>query len=89
MDNNEELRATMNSDVDLELQSQMRGLETEVEGVLRRASERKRRVREGGGVLSKKGGKQGRWLGCEKQRGRERVEWGNRDEGEVLVIRGE
>jgi hypothetical protein len=49
-------------------------------------------------MLSKQGGMAGRWLGCEKKREREKVEWENRDDdlhvtavvrGEVLVTRTE
>jgi hypothetical protein len=64
-------------------------LDREVEGVLKRAGERRAKVRQGGGVLSRKAGGRATWSGNEKQRRRERVEWRNReDEVQVLVMRG-
>lgn len=71
-------------DADLELQDQMgrsmSPLDREVDEVLRQASERKRRLKNGGGVLSYKRGGKGRWLGGEKGREREKVEWENRED---------
>jgi hypothetical protein len=64
-------------------------LDREVESVLKRAGERRAKVREGGGVLSRKAGGRATWSGNEKQRRRERVEWRNREEEvRVLVMRG-
>ena len=83
-------RAT--TDVDLELQAQMRRsmslLDREVDGVLRRAGERRAKAREGGGVLSRKAGGRATWSGNEKQRRRERVEWRNREEVVGVLDRG-
>jgi hypothetical protein len=84
-------RAT--TDVDLELQAQMRRsmslLDREVDKVLKRAGERRAKAREGGGVLSRKAGGRATWSGNEKQRRRERVEWRNREEAVgVLVVDG-
>ena len=83
-------RAT--TDVDLELQAQMRRsmslLDREVDGVLRRAGERRAKARERGGVLSRKAGGRATWSGTEKQRRRERVEWRNREEVVGVLGRG-
>jgi hypothetical protein len=70
--------------VDLELQAQFNeGLTDEqraVDGILRQAGERRRVLREKGRVVVKGGGKRGR--------GREKVEWGNREEmARVKVVR--
>jgi hypothetical protein len=66
----------------------MSRLDREVDGVLRRAGERRAKAREGGGVLSRKVGGRATWSGNEKQRRRERVEWLNREEVVGVLGRG-
>ncbi len=60
---------------DLDLERQMMEADTAIAGILERASERKRGLKFGGGLFSKRKGMEGPGI---VRRGRERVEWENR-----------